>query len=35
MNDAELIQLLESFGDLPDDVEGHLFVDFSSSAESL
>lgn len=35
MNDAKFVQLLEAFGDLPDDIESHLLVDLSSHAKSL
>lgn len=35
MNDAKLVQLFESFSNLSDDVEGHLFIDLSRHTESF
>lgn len=35
MNDAKFVQLLESFGDLSDDIKRHLFIDLSCHAESF
>lgn len=35
VDDAKLVQLFKSFDDLPNDIEGHFFIDFFVHAEAF